>query len=67
MCCFNLLHAFWRWRGWEEVFFVPPYVGPSGWLGIRLDLKPEWPIVSGIVEDAYRLAAPKKLLNKLDS
>ena len=23
-------------------FFVPPYVGPSGWIGIRLDTSPDW-------------------------
>lgn len=50
-----------------ELFFVPPYVGPSGWVGVRLDRKPEWPAVSNIVEDAYRLVAPKRLLLKLDS
>ena len=24
-----------------ETFFVPPYVGPSGWVGMRLDLDPD--------------------------
>lgn len=45
-----------------KVFFVPPYVGPSGWVGVRLDKRPEWSVVSDIVEQAYRLVAPKRLL-----
>ena len=36
-----------------ELYFVPPYVGPSGWLGIRLDRKVEWPQVAGLLEQAY--------------
>jgi hypothetical protein len=47
-------------------FFVPPYVGPSGWVGIRLDARPDWDVVAELVRDAYRLIAPKKLLAHLD-
>lgn len=43
-------------------FFVPPYVGPSGWIGVWLDKRPNWKEVAGLLEDAYRLTAPKKLL-----
>src|SRR3954471_9049792 len=25
-----------------ERFFVPPYVGVRGWLGVRLDRRPDW-------------------------
>jgi hypothetical protein len=49
-----------------EIFFVPPYVGPSGWVGVRLDKKPEWSIVSELVEQAYRLVAPKRLLSRIE-
>ena len=35
-------------------YFVPPYVGPSGWVGLRLDLPVvDWDEVAGVVEDAY--------------
>ena len=44
-------------------FFVPPYVGPSGWVGIWLDRRPSWKSVAEIVHDAWRLVAPKKLLS----
>jgi len=43
-------------------FFSPPYVGPSGWVGIYLDGKPDWQAVAEQLHDAYRLIAPKKLL-----
>lgn len=48
-------------------FFKPPYVGPSGWLGVRLDVDVDWEEVAGIVEDAYREVAPKKLVALLDA
>jgi hypothetical protein len=49
-----------------ERFFVPPYVGHRGWIGVRLDRDPDWDEVAGIVEDAYRCVAPKKYLAALD-
>jgi len=45
-----------------ERFFVPPYVGHRGWLGVRLDLTLDWDEIAGIVEDAYAEVAPPKLL-----
>jgi len=35
-------------------FFVPPYVGPRGWIGIRLDRRPNWAVVSALVEEGHR-------------
>ncbi|MCX8255213.1 Phosphoribosylglycinamide formyltransferase [Beijerinckiaceae bacterium RH AL1] len=42
-------------------FFVPPYVGPKGWIGMRLDEGPDWDEVAAIVRRSYRLIAPRKL------
>ena len=42
-------------------FFVPPYVGHKGWVGVRLDGRPDWEEVARIVERSYRLVAPKRL------
>ena len=42
-------------------FFVPPYVGPSGWIGIYLDGDVEWDEVGELLRDSYRLIAPRKL------
>jgi hypothetical protein len=47
-------------------FFVPPYVGPSGWVGVRLDTDVDWDEVAGIITESYRLVAPRKLVNELD-
>jgi hypothetical protein len=45
-----------------ERFFVPPYVGHRGWLGMRLDRALDWDELAGIVEDAYAEIAPPKLV-----
>ena len=50
-----------------ERFFVPPYVGHRGWLGVRLDVGVDWDEIAEIVEDAYRVVAPKKLVAELDT
>ncbi|MCD2198086.1 MmcQ/YjbR family DNA-binding protein [Actinomycetospora endophytica] len=51
-------------------FFVPPYVGHRGWLGLRLDLDGEDALdeieLRGIAADAYRHIAPKTLARLLD-
>ncbi len=49
-----------------ERFFKPPYVGPKGWLGVRIDRHPDWAEITEIVRDAYLLVAPKKLAALLD-
>jgi hypothetical protein len=43
-------------------YFRPPYVGYRGWVGVRLDGDPDWDEVAELVEDAWRLVAPKRLL-----
>lgn len=50
-----------------ERFFVPAYVGHRGWLGLRLDVSPDWTEVAEIARDAYRLVAPKRLAAQLDA
>ena len=50
-----------------ERFFVPKYVGHRGWLGLRLDIDPDWDEVDAILRDAYRIAAPKTLAKLLDA
>jgi hypothetical protein len=48
-------------------FFRPPYVGHRGWLGVRVDSRPDWLELAEIIEDAYRVVAPKTLVAELDS
>ena len=43
-------------------FYMPSYVGPRGWVGLRLDVgKVDWEEVEELVRHSYRLIAPKKL------
>ncbi|MEC9264825.1 MAG: MmcQ/YjbR family DNA-binding protein [Alphaproteobacteria bacterium] len=49
-----------------ERFFVPPYVGHKGWVGMRLDENPNWSEVGEIVRRSYRLIAPKRLASRVD-
>jgi hypothetical protein len=44
-----------------DQYFVPPYVGFRGWIGVRLDREPNWDDIERVVRDAYVTAAPKKL------
>ena len=45
-----------------ESFFVPAYVGPRGWVAIRLDLdEVDWETVSELARQAYQAIAPRKL------
>jgi hypothetical protein len=48
-------------------YFVPPYVGKSGWVGAYIDRGVDWEIVADLLRDAYRLTAPKKLVAQLDA
>ena len=48
-----------------ERFFRPPYVGHRGWIGLRLDVDPDWGEVTQVVVDAYRCVAPKTLVRQL--
>jgi len=44
-----------------DTFFVPPYVGPSGWVGVYLDGAVDWAELDELLRDSYRLTAPKRL------
>lgn len=50
-----------------ERFFVPPYVGPSGWIGVRLHPDVDWDAVEALLEEGYRMVAPKRALKQLDA
>ncbi|MGV3620311.1 MAG: MmcQ/YjbR family DNA-binding protein [Archangium sp.] len=46
-------------------FFVPPYVGPSGWVGVVLDSKPDWKLVEKLLREAFLHVAGVKLKQRL--
>jgi hypothetical protein len=43
----------------SDVFFVPPFVGPSGWVGIEVSGKVDRGLVENVLEQGYRAVAPK--------
>jgi hypothetical protein len=47
-------------------FFVPPYVGYRGWIGVRLDRDVSWEEVDEILRDAYAMVAPAKVVAALE-
>jgi hypothetical protein len=48
-----------------EQFFRPPYVGQKGWIGVRIDRRPDWRVVAALVAEAYREVAPPRLVAQL--
>jgi hypothetical protein len=54
--------AVWCMRAAPERFFVPPYVGPSGWVGVWLDRGVDWAELGDLLGDAWGLVAPKRLI-----
>jgi hypothetical protein len=46
-----------------EGYFVPPYVGHRGWVGVLLDRGLAWDEIAGAIEDAYAVVAPKRLVD----
>jgi hypothetical protein len=46
-------------------FFVPPYVGPRGWLGVHLNKGLSWQRVAALVRQAYEKVAPRTLAESM--
>jgi hypothetical protein len=42
-------------------FFIPPYFGAKGWIGVGLNEAADWREVEAFVQRSYRLVAPKRL------
>ena len=51
-----------------QVFFVPPYVGHHGWVGawLDIDIGLDWEHLAELIEESYRMTAPKRLVALLD-
>jgi len=53
--------------GDPQRFFVPPYVGHKGWIGVRLDVDGvNWGLIEELVRDSYVLTAPTKLAAQME-
>ena len=51
--------------GEPDHYFVPPYVGPKGWLGVHLDRGNDWASIASRVREAYVHLAPSSLVAML--
>jgi predicted DNA-binding protein (MmcQ/YjbR family) len=48
-------------------FYLPAYIGPQGWLGLRLDTgNVDWDEVADFVRESFRLVAPKRLVTLIN-
>jgi phosphoribosylglycinamide formyltransferase-1/phosphoribosylamine--glycine ligase/phosphoribosylglycinamide formyltransferase/phosphoribosylformylglycinamidine cyclo-ligase len=46
-----------------DCYFSPPYLGPSGWVAIRLDRDDvDWDRVSDRIAQSWEMVAPRRLL-----
>ena len=54
-------------RAQPHKYFKPPYVGPSGWVGVFLDKSPDWDEVAALLRDGWKLTAPKRLVAKREA
>jgi predicted DNA-binding protein (MmcQ/YjbR family) len=50
----------------DSRFFPTPYAAHQGWVSLRLDGKTDWKEVDGLVREAYRQVALKRMLKLLD-
>src|SRR5499427_8338692 len=56
-----------RVRRDPDLYYLPDYIGPRGWFGLRLDRgRVDWREVANVVERSYRLTAPKTLVARVD-
>lgn len=57
-----------RARREPERFYLPAYIGPRGWFGLRLDRgRVDWHEVAELVARSFRLTAPKSVLKRRDA
>ena len=47
-------------------FWIPAYLGPSGWLGIDLGDDTDWTEIAELLDASYRVTAPRRLVRELD-
>ena len=49
----------------DDRFWVPAYLGPSGWLGLDLQPSTDFDEVAELLEESFRATAPSRLVMKL--
>ena len=51
----------------DERFFPTPYAARQGWVSLHIDGDTDWDEVGGLVHEAYRQVALKRMLKALDA
>jgi predicted DNA-binding protein (MmcQ/YjbR family) len=51
----------------DDRFFPTPYAAHQGWVSLRIDNRTAWDEVSGLILEAYRQVALKRMLRALDA
>lgn len=46
--------------------YVPAYMGPSGWIGLDIEVAGDWDEVVELLDASFRLTAPRRLVAALD-
>src|SRR5664280_2051926 len=60
--CLALPEAIQESAGRPAKFYMPAYIGPRGWVALRLDVSGlDWNEVAELVVGSYKLIAPKRL------
>jgi len=47
-------------------FYVPPYTGHNGWVGIHMTVPVDWDELEDLITESYRMTAPKRLSAALE-
>ncbi len=47
-------------EAYPEHIYKPPYVGSSGWIGIRLNTGFEWKMIAALLDQAHAMAMEKQ-------
>ncbi|MBA4047866.1 MAG: hypothetical protein C0476_04910 [Sphingomonas sp.] len=48
-----------------DLYFIPPYLGPSGWVGMRLEgADHDWDRVADRITASWAMVAPRRLLSE---
>jgi len=48
-------------------FWVPAYLGPSGWLGLDLAADTDWQEIAELIDASFRVTAPRRLVRELEA
>jgi predicted DNA-binding protein (MmcQ/YjbR family) len=51
----------------DKRFFPTPYAAHQGWVSLRIDGDTDWEEVNGLLREAYRQVALKRMLKALDA